>query len=82
MSVGNASNPWLGRKYNKDMMDKLLPIFEEAWANDGNFADVQHLLDDDLEQFLGDCLIDKVDGDEETITITFRVPQPEHILDV
>ena len=53
-----------------------------AWAGDGTYGDVAAKLDDDLMDFFFSCLIDQVDSDDDTITVKFRVPPPEHVLDV
>ena len=77
-----ACNPWLGRKQNRDLLEKLNEIFMEAWGDDANYGKVAAELDEELMDFFFACSIDQVDSDEETITVRFRVPAPEHTLDV
>ena len=64
------------------MLEKLNDLFMDAWADDGNYGDVAAKLNSDLMDFFFSCLIDQVDSDEDTITVRFKVPPPEHTLDV
>lgn len=72
-----ACNPWLGRKMNRDMLDKLNELFMEAWADDEDYGHVAGKLDEDLMDFFFACSIDHVDNDDDTITVRFKVPPPE-----
>ena len=72
-----ACNPWLGRKMNRDMLDKLHDLFMDAWADDETYGYVAGKLDEDLMDFFFACTIDQVDSDEDTITVRFKVPAPE-----
>ena len=77
-----AANPWLGRKVNRDMLDKLNDIFMDAWADSDDYGSVAAKLDEALMDFFFACSIDEVDANEDTITVRFRVPATEHTLDV
>ncbi len=74
-----ATNPWLGRKKNRDMLEKIAELFMDAWGIDESYSHVAARLDDDLMDFFFSCFIDGVDSDEDTITVRFRVPSPESI---
>lgn len=74
-----ATNPWLNRKINRDMLEKLIELFMDVWEDDGTYGNVAAKLDEDLMDFFFSCGIDSVDDDEDTITVRFRVPKSEHI---
>lgn len=78
MSTATATNPWLGRKLNRDMLEKLTDLFMDAWGDDDTYGSVAAKLDEDLMDFFFACTVDQVEGDDETITVRFRVPAPEH----
>jgi hypothetical protein len=78
-----ACNPWLGRKLNRDMLEKLTDVFMDTWGDDGKYGDAAAKFDEELLDFFFSCLVDQVDNDDEdTITVRFRVPPPVHVLDV
>ena len=74
-----TTNPWLNRKINKDMLEKLVVLFEDVWEDAGTYGTVAAKLDEDLMDFFFSCTVDDVDGDEDTVTVRFAVPVPEHI---
>jgi len=82
MPQATPTNPWLGRKINRDMLDKLSDIFMDAWADSDNYGSVAAKLDEALMDFFFACSIDEVGAQEDTITVRFRVPATEHTLDV
>ena len=82
MPAPTPSNPWLGRKQNRDLLEKLNEIFMDAWADTDTYGSVAAKLDEELMNFFFACSIDSVDSEEDTITVRFRVPAPEHTEDV
>lgn len=71
-----ATNPWLNRKFNKVMLEKLTELFMDAWADAETYSYVAAKLDEELMDFFFSCTIDNVDDDDDTVTVRFRVPEP------
>lgn len=75
MSTPANANPWLGRKFNRDMLEKIKEKFLDAWEDDETYGHVASRLDADLLDFLFNCRIEEVDeDDDDTMIIKFRVP--------
>lgn len=71
----SVTNPWLLKKFNKDMLQKLTDIFLEAWSKDGTYGDAATHLHDEMLDFFFSCTVEEVANNDDTITIKFKVPK-------
>lgn len=70
-----ACNPWLDVKLNKDMLNTITEFYMDAWekSKSQSHAIVQ-FVNTDLFIFFLNCSVEDVDGDDETLTITIKIP--------